>query len=325
LDPVSRIFKEVERLLQADSTLPSSSLKLSYGPLSTGEGLIACIRDKRGDDDVDGIEDKRLLCIENELGGTLRSAQRLGNTLSAVVRNAWDGSTLQPLTKRDRICATDPHVCILGHITRHELKELLKNSDLHNGFANRFLWIAVRRRGLVPFPLPMPEDDVIRMGAELSRIVRHAHTPMKISLSNAAVDRWKNCYPTLSADHTGLLGAVTSRAEAQTLRLALTYALFDGADCIDLAHLEAALALWQYSFESSELIFGTTLHNSVAQKILEELSVHPLSQSEISALFNHNLDKYRISQALSELQEAGRIGSKTELTGGRPRSVWTLV
>ena len=35
-----------------------------------------------------------------------------------------------------------------------------------------------------------------------------------------------------------------ARAEAQTLRLALIYALLDGAREIDLVHIQVALAVW---------------------------------------------------------------------------------
>ena len=57
---------------------------------------------------------------------------------------------------------------------------------------------------------------------------------------------WETIYGRLSEGQPGLLGAVTSRAEAQTVRLALIYALLDGASNIDLPHIMAALAVWEY-------------------------------------------------------------------------------
>lgn len=42
-----------------------------------------------------------------------------------------------------------------------------------------------------------------------------------------------------------MFGAVTGRAEAQCLRLALVLALMDEAREIDLRHLLAALAIWE--------------------------------------------------------------------------------
>jgi hypothetical protein len=48
-------------------------------------------------------------------------------------------------------------------------------------------------------------------------------------------------YPSLSAERPGLLGAVTARAEAQCVRLALLYTLLDGKANIEVPHLDAAL------------------------------------------------------------------------------------
>ena len=60
-------------------------------------------------------------------------------------------------------------------------------------------------------------------------------------------------YPALSAEQPGLLGAITARAEAQTMRLALIYALLDGAGEIDRVHIEAALAVWAFCEASARL------------------------------------------------------------------------
>ena len=72
---------------------------------------------------------------------------------------AGDGWTLALLTKRDKTVATDPHVCIVAHVTRHELAELLTASEIWNWFANRFLWTVVRWRAEVPFPKAMADAD----------------------------------------------------------------------------------------------------------------------------------------------------------------------
>ena len=110
---------------------------------STSEGLVDAIRDKKDDDDDQGVIDKRLFCLEAELGAALRATQRQGNTLSAILRAAWDGHKIAPLTKNNKIAATDPHICILAHITRPELQPLLTASDVWNGFANHFVWLVV--------------------------------------------------------------------------------------------------------------------------------------------------------------------------------------
>jgi hypothetical protein len=329
--PVERVMRAAESILQSGSTLsfPSGlSLRISYGPLSSGEGLIEAIRDKRGDDDADGTDDKRLLVVEGELGAALRACQRQGNTLSTLLRVAWDGWTLAPLTKRDKIVATDPHVCIVAHITRHELAELLTAADVWNGFANRFLWTVVRRRAEVPFPKAMTDADVQHIGKELARVIGYAHSReganRELVMSNSAAAHWGAVYSELTQEHTGILGAVTSRAEAQTLRLAMTYALFAGADRIEIDHLEAALAFWRYSFDSAGYLFGGAELDPVAQTILQALATARKTQTEIRDLFGRHLPAERLAQVLTDLQERGRITCTEEETGGRPRKVWSL-
>jgi hypothetical protein len=73
-----------------------------------------------------------------------------------------------------------------------------------------------------------------------------------------------------------LLGAICGRAEAQTVRLALIYAVLDGSDgVIKLPHLKAALALWRYYEASVLYVFGDSLGDPIADTILAALRNNP--------------------------------------------------
>jgi len=50
----------------------------------------------------------------------LKQTERQGNTLSAVLRQAWESGNLRTLTKNSPTRATDAHVSIIGHITADE-------------------------------------------------------------------------------------------------------------------------------------------------------------------------------------------------------------
>ena len=257
--PVRRLLSRTESIIQETSTLPHPlglKMQITHGPLSSAEGLVAAIRDKENDDkdDKGGTADKRLLVVEGELGSAFRAMQRPGNMLSMMLRTAWDGLDLAPLIKNNRTIASDPHICIVAHITRQELKDLMSASDVWGGFANRLLWTCVRRRRLVPLPQGVDGAELDRIAGELARVVIHANEhKAEMRLSNAAQDHWATAYPELTQDHPGLLGAATARAEAQTIRLALTFALIDGADrvhpavrCTQFAprHQDAFVVLW---------------------------------------------------------------------------------
>ena len=217
LAPVQRLLCEAERSLRAKSTLPfpvGLPLKISHG-LSSGEGLIAEIRDQRDDDDKGATEDKRVLIVEGEFGAVLRHFQRQGNTLSTMLRTAWDGWDLGAMTKHNRDKATAPHVCIVGHITGHELRDLLSATDVWAGLVNRLLWACVRRHAIVPCPQPISDQDLAKVAGELARVAAQAHErPGELRMTNRAADLWAHVYPELTQDRRGLFGAATARAEA---------------------------------------------------------------------------------------------------------------
>jgi len=86
-----------------------------------------------------------------------------------------------------------------------------------------------------------------------------------------AADVWCGIYSDLSADRPGLLGALTARAEAHVVRLAMLYALWAGSDRIELDHLLAAIAVEDFCRRSVEYIFGDMLGDPVADTILDSL------------------------------------------------------
>ena len=110
------------------------------------------------------------------------------------------------------------------------------------------------------------------------------------------------------------------------LRLALTYALLDKADAIWVEHLEAALAFQRYALESARFIFASdgAADDPVTAKILEALAGGKKSSTDLRDLFDRNLKKGVLSSALAGLQERGRVESRAESTGGRPRVMWSL-
>jgi hypothetical protein len=252
--------------------------------LSTGEGLIEQVRDEQKKwnpkenawETIDpGVADKRLMVIEPEFAGVLAADMRSGNTLSAVTRRAWDGSVLSTITRQSSaLKATGAHVSIVGHITVDELRARLTRTDAANGYANRFLFPLVKRSKELPFGGNTLDDRVlVDLGDRFKKAVdRELATPTgKIGWTTPAAEVWKGVYGPLSRGQPGLLGAVTSRAEAQAVRLALVYVLLDGATNIDVPHINAALAVWEYCEASAAYIFGASLGDPIADEILRAL------------------------------------------------------
>ena len=129
------------------------------------------------------------------------------------------------------------HICIVGHITADELRAELTANDSANGFANRFLFVAVRRSKLLPFGGEQADEaEVAALAARLRERMTVARSRDRIEMTPAARAVWAKVYPKLSAGSEGVHGSVTARADPQVIRLALIYCLLDGAERIDVPH-----------------------------------------------------------------------------------------
>jgi len=132
---------------------------------------------------------------------------------------------------------------------------------------------------------------------------------------------WASVYGSLSAAQPGLLGAVTSRAESQVIRLALIYALLDGAGEIDKPHLTAGLALWEYCEASAAFIFGSSLGE--IERALQHAGSEGMTRTAIRDLFGRNRSGDRIGAALYLLRTKGRARMESATgNGGRPAEIW---
>lgn len=297
--------------------------------LSSGEGLKWNVRDpaegKEGTDT--GVSDKRLLVVESEFAQALRATARHGNTLSATVREAWDTGNLRTLTKSDPIVASGAYVAIIGHITVSELRAELTVTDRGNGFANRFLFVCVKRSKTLPFGGdPIDETLMSKLVARLTSAAESARQHGRaVGMTSDARIMWARVYPELSEGLDGMLGAVTGRAEAQCLRLALLYALLDEQTRIDEPHLLAAIALWEYCQQSARFIFGGVIGNPQADKILLALQAagdKGLTRTAIRDVFNRHASIERINAALDLLKQSNHAFVEEVPTDGRPVELW---
>lgn len=313
------------------------------GTLSSGEGLAYAVRDPQYNDEpvrekgkltgetvsvrVDsGIDDKRLLLVQSEYGSMLRVMARDGNSLSGVIRDAWDGLTLAPMTKTNLVRATNPHIGIVGHVTRDELLRNLTGTEASNGFGNRFVWLFVQRSKELPFPSMPDESEMTALALKVGLAIQHARTIGCIGMTESFREEWKAVYHTLSADRPGLAGSLLGRAEAHVMRVSALYAVLDGQHDMDLIHLNAALALWDYAEASTRLIVGDNTGDPEADTILRALRERgTLTDTDISGLFKGHAPALRLQQAKALLESAGLIYQEIMTTDGRPRTIWSPV
>jgi hypothetical protein len=303
---------------------PSIEARILTG-LSSGEGLIWAVRDPSGQDA--GIPDQRLLVIEPEFASVLKSASRDISTLSPTLRTAWDGRPLAILTRTAPARASTAHISVIGHITGHELRRYITNTELANGYLNRILLIACRRQRLLPDGgAPNPLAAATGLTGRLAGALKHAQTAGEIRLAPDARELWHHAYHQLAIEpENELVAQITARAEAHIIRLALLYALADGQRQISTQHLTAALALHDYASRSANWALTGTTGQPLAEQIHATLSAHPdgLTRSQISHTLNHNQPASYINEALDALNTARRAHVTQIPTGGRPARLWT--
>lgn len=228
----------------------------------------------------DGVADKRLCVNIGEFQGILAVCHRPDNLLSVVMRDGWDGLPLHNLVKNDPARSEEGLLSIMSDTTMMDLSVGLSQADRNNGFANRFLWVYVYRDHLLPegggdmdWTVEVPQlQDALEFGRQVGRVF----------MDKPARDLWcRTLYSKLEREIPGLVGAITGRASAHTIRLALLYALLDKSAHIRVEHLEAAAALWQYCEDSVQIIFGELLSPEQSQILDFVSAVGPTTKSRL--------------------------------------------
>lgn len=308
--------------------------------LTSGEGLTWRVRDPIHGTKIDrrtgavetvcldeGVADKRLLVVESELSQPLSVIRREGNTLSATMRLAWDGLNLCTLAKNSPAIATAPHIAVIGHIVAEELHRQLTSTDAANGFGNRFAWICAKRSQLLPHGGLDPE--LHHLEERTAAALAMAREAGEVRFDPGARALWERLYNDMAQSQSGLLGSMTARGEAQTLRFSLLYALLDGKREIGIEHLEAGASLWDYAQKSAVVLFGNSTGDPVGSRILAALrskTTYGMTRTDMHRMFRGNRAAQEINTALLRLEGDGLAESREERsTGGAPATRWFAV
>lgn len=324
--------------------------QLHRGGLSTREGLVALIHDgyRQGRLDIPTVDDKRLWVVESEFANVLHQGRRDGNTLSAALRDCWDGVCLKPATKTNRMFASNPHVCLSGAITPGELSSMLSARDLTNGFANRFLMIWAERQHVLPFPQATSQAIVDALSLRVLQILKFVgadqyqrRNHMRMELTEQAQQRYAQIYrhelnDDYSSEH---LASLKERHAPMLLRMSMLFALTDLQTCIDLCHIEAAMAWIHYADASVKYVFGKGGKSDKAvnkpdhaDRIVEFLRQRGrATRREITLeCFRGHVSKVQIDAAIEGLLHTGpprisvQIIPRPKMSPGKPTTVYRL-
>lgn len=297
--------------------------------------------------------DCRLMVVETEFARLAETMARTG-TLSAQLRNAWDGRALQRTTTRMARRASRAHISLLGMITPEELLRHHRRLSQAGGLESRILYCyTAPLRDVSPFSVPAdPAPLAARVAGVLGAsretvmsstdpISRHLLTlrgiqpRTELPVAGKVAAGWRTVKARLAASGEGMPG-LHSRAESQVIRVAAAYALADLSRSITPEHVEAALAVQSYCAQSAEVVFGVPVaelpprvNPNVSARIVRALhDAYPswTARDEIgSGLLHGNIPADGIDAALASLAARKLIERKRTPTGGRPREEYRLV
>jgi hypothetical protein len=300
--------------------------------LTSGSGLIEAVRDPSADDVPEklrhpGVEDKRLLVVEHEFGGTLRRAARDGNDLAERLREAWDGRPLSTMSRSaNRLRATGAHIVVIGHITPGELRvRYSESTDVVGGTANRLLPVLVRRSKRLPDGGGVGDDVIKPAAEELARLREHAQVALRYTRDEEAEKLWcDELYGELTPADVpeGYVARMVARAAPQVMRLALIYCLLDGETAITVKHLDAAMAIWRYSLASVRYIFGEQGDPDldVLAEAVRAAGADGLTGRQQHELFHRHKSAAEIAELTKRLTALDGYQALSTDTGGRPSS-----
>ena len=302
--------------------------------VSTGEGIINLLADADPDSGMENApveleyDDKRVLLVESEMSGILEKMKRQGNSLSATLRQCFDGGSIETLTKTAAQKVTRPHVALITHITPRELRDEFKTVEMANGLGNRFLWIATERARSVPNP-PVYEPSPLLTG-KVRAALEHAEAIKLMERSEAANRLWANSlYPELTQDESGLVGDMLGRGDAITLRLSMIFALMRGSSSIEVDDLESAMDITRYSQRGVRWLFESSSFDPREQRIIEALLAAPgrtMPRTHIRKdVFSNNIVTSDLDGIKQHLMEQAIIGVEKYPTGGADVERWTLL
>ncbi|MEV7093765.1 DUF3987 domain-containing protein [Amycolatopsis sp. NPDC051045] len=304
-------------IADADADFAAANIK---GGLTSGEGLAQRFA---LDKDGEAPEDLRLLALEPEWGGVMAKMRREGNSLSAILRQAWEGGDLSTLTVNARI-APQSHVAILAHITPEEFRSKLSDADMAGGTYNRFLPLAVAWSTALPDTTGADPGLVCSLAADLADRLATGAALGALELADDARELWRDLYLEFNTgDHHAKVAQFVSRALPYTKRVAGIHAALDGTPVIQPGHLTAAAALIRYAIDTACTLFTSTAAPAKLAAWIADAGEAGRTRKDITTgFYGGNTDRADIDAVLTQLIDAGTITrSSRRPDSGKGRSI----
>ena len=156
--------------------------------------------------------------------------------------------------------------------------------DASNGFSNRFLWGFSSRTKFLPDGGNIHPEEFYEEICLLTKNIGVIHDAgsFQVHRNEEASRYWHEIYPELTSARVGRWGSSTSRGAPQVVRISLIFCLLDGKKMIELPHLQAAKAVWDYCCSSARWAFEDFQFSPNATKLIAALSHESMTIAETS-------------------------------------------
>ncbi len=323
---------EANRLI--DVVAPAFQSHHTVSGIGSGEMLVWEVRDPDpnttddgGTPDPGGVKER--IAQNAELSALFKVATRDGSILSDQLRLAFDGAPMRHSTKGGGIVtATNHHISIVGSITPGELVKLLDDVSRVNGFGNRFLYLWSEMADLLPFGGSVDQHQVDAIGDTISNRLGDLRIRSGLlgftdyNIADDARGTWSTFYRRARTGiGDGFTAEMTGRAVAHAARIALIYAVLDGADRITVEHIAAAEAWVEYGAATVEKVFGAGVAGLAGMLLTAIRDAGPdgLTLTEQSAVFSRNRSADDLERARADLEGRHLIHTTPGATSaGRP-------
>jgi hypothetical protein len=315
---------------------PEWEKKAVSNGIGSGQGMIERLKDEQvtmnkttGEAKIiPAAEEKRCLFRLDELSICFKQQRQDGSILGDLLMTAWSGERLTLPNRADNaLSASDYAISLIGDTQPGTLAKLLacnKATEEVSGWMNRFLWAVVRRQRNIPRP---PKLDYLYFPFldRLQSALAMAKSAGEVAFSDEAEALWVSVYDELSVSADSV--PHTNRAEGYVTRLSLLYALADSSKVIRLAHLQAALSVWEYCRASAKLIFGgqqTAEPEPLWLQVLNAITKAPgINRSELLRAFR-SVSADELDGLLASLEAKGLAYKRMvqHEGGGRPAERW---
>jgi hypothetical protein len=257
----------VPQLQKSSMTFVKPAFNVSRD-VSSAEGLVSILK-----------EQPNTLLYLTELSALMENARRKATrTILDKLIEAWDTPhKLENLNKNSPQTADNPCLSIIAATQPGRLAAQMSDEDIHSGFANRWLYLVGEGKDARPRPPAVDEVAAWRMYLDLKHAIESYGDGKALVILPEVGQVWDDWYVSQHGERDVSEEEAAMRVRHATLiqKIALIYAVTEGAEAIGLRHIEPAMELvsWMWT-QVKEMLktWGVQTDTQVLQRIHQVLA-----------------------------------------------------